>query len=629
MAQELYNEGRVVGFSAWEIFARDAIAHGLSPEDIPDEHEWLTDMLCNGSSMILRVDANTPKGYVDYPLPANTKLTAAGVIIGSLFIGTCDIACDEPGGDPNCHFATRVTSYGPLIKNVSGSGNHPGASPDNVPVATSDGYPDYSNYLDEIIEFVKINDGIVYSKTAQWIPTGDSAPYDDINPDYPSSQSVVRLYISEPINSDIYILLTGFEHKAFLEIISGWATSSGGVAAGGSTDISANNWQSGGMIGPETIPWASKIIFTVPSSAYSLSTNITRTMPKGASSIGTGDPITIDNKVNIRNYIEYKPNASPFIDFDSITLTDYYTRVKHFSTDPTITETVNAINRGFASSYNSLIAWYPGMSVSQVQIAINNDDASNFFPPALYAAKVSASGDQILIPMDTAAPGTVKCFDTKTEAINYRTLLPNNYAIYHNTENHTYSFVDGSDENNWFSSVKLDYLTAPIAKLTTNTKIAKFVALTDSTGSDYNLNGSAGTIGSAAPLRLRWVDLLDAIVENKTVDVLGTRLYNFGQELSSINTIGIDPQYAPITKIGTPQFVINPQSENSVSITQTTSYGSSLATVEKGKSIKTGTNYIEFTRTKSGGQTENLRLYISTESPGSENIPVGSIGIGW
>ena len=34
MAQELYNEGRVLGFSAWELFARDALDHGIPPEDI-------------------------------------------------------------------------------------------------------------------------------------------------------------------------------------------------------------------------------------------------------------------------------------------------------------------------------------------------------------------------------------------------------------------------------------------------------------------------------------------------------------------------------------------------------------------------------------------------------------------
>jgi len=629
MAQELYNEGRVVGFSAWEIFARDAIAHGISPEDIPDEHEWLTEMVCKGTSMILRVDANTPKGYIDYPLPADSKLTAAGVIIGSLFIGECDIACDQPGGDPTCNFATKVTSYGPLISNVSGSGKHPGSAPDNIPAILRDGYPDYSDYIDEITEFVKINDGIVYTKTAQWIPTSDGTPYDDINPDFPNSRCVVRLYISETINTSIYILLTGFEHKAFLDVISGWATSSGGVAVGGSTDITANNWQNGGMIGPETIPWASKIIFTVPSSAYSLSTNITRTLPKGASSFGDGDPITIDSKVHINNYIEYKPNVSPFIDFDSINLLDYYINVKHFSADPTITEQVTAINLGFVGSYNALIAWYPGMSSSQVATAVNDDDVSNFFPPALYAAKVASSGDQMLVPVDTAAPGTVKCFNTKEEAINYRTLLPNNFSIYHNTTNNTYSFVDGNDENNWFSSVKLEYLDAPIAKLTTSTKIAKFVALTNSSGVDYSTSGSSGQIATTASRTLSWSDMLTALKDNKTINILGTRLSTFSSELSSANTIGITNDNT-ITNLGATRLTVNPSAgADAIGITQTTSYNSSVATVDKGKSIKTGTNYIEFTHTKTNGQTENLRLYIATETPGTTNIPVGSIGIGW
>lgn len=623
MPQELYNEGRVVGFSAWEIFARDAIAHGISPEDIPDEHEWLTEMVCKGTSMILRVDANTPKGYVDYPLPSDSKLTAAGVIIGSLFIGECDIACDQPDGDPTCNFATKVTSYGPLISNLSGSGKHPGSSPDNIPAILVDGYPDYSGYVDEITEFVKINDGIVYTKTAQWIPTSDGSPYDDINPDFPNSRCVVRLYLSETINTSIYILLTGFEHKAFLDVISGWATSNGGVAAGGSTDITANNWANGGMIGPETIPWASKIIFTVPSAAYSLSTNITRTLPKGAENFGDGDPITIDSKVHISNYIEYKPNVSPFIDFDSINLLDYYFNIKHFSSDPTITEEISAVNLGFVGSYNALVAWYPGMSATAVETAVDDDDVSNFFPPALYATKVSSSGDQTMVPIDVAAPGTVKCFNTAQEAINYRTLLPNNFAVYHDTTNNTYSFVDGNNMNNWSSSAKIEYLTEPIAKVTTTSTSTKFVALNSSSNVDYDLNGGSGSISTKAPRALKWNDMLTALKDSKTLNILGDRLTTFATELATgeQGTIGTTASNK-ITEIGATKLTIEPGA-NGVSFTSTTAYSTKLATLGSGTSIKSGTNFIEF--------SNGLRLYILApgSTPPTSNVPVNSIGIGW
>ena len=626
MAQQIYNEGRVTGFSAWEIFARDALDHGIAPEDIPDEHEWLLSMMGRGASVVLKVPGGTPKGIYEKELPDGSTLTAAGVILGSPFMGTCDF-------DATSGFAKKITSYGPLISNTSTSA--PNNSGSNVPYKLSD----FDNYKGLVTEFVKINDGIVYTKYAKWMqtPDGSGDPYKDIDPRYATSKTVVRLYISEDIAAgvDISILLTGFDNKSFLRAVSGWSKDNGsGRAVGGSTDVNANGWKDGGMLGPSTIPWASKIILTVPNSAYTLSNTITRTLPADTE-YGDGNPIDIDG-ITIQNYLDYKMSTTPCVDLDSINLRDYYYKHGKLGSS-TLIEDIRDVNLGFTSSYNTLIAWYPGMSASRI-----NDEASasepsnaNFFPPALYATKVTKKGSLRFYPIDVAAPGTLKCFTTSEEAYNYTQLMPDNFAVYYNPSNKTYSFVKKGDENinNWYSTVKLEYLDyAPKMQISTNSVTAKLVALTDSTGADYDLHGSAGTIGSTAPSRLRWDDILDALVENKSIDVLGTRLYDFGQELSYHNTIGIDPQYAPITKIGTPQFVINPQSENPenrISITQTTSYGSSLATVEKGKSIKTGTNYIEFTRTKTGGQTENLRLYISTESPGSTNIPVGSIGIGW
>ena len=33
MAQEIYNEGRVVGLSAWEIYVKNALSDGVLPEN--------------------------------------------------------------------------------------------------------------------------------------------------------------------------------------------------------------------------------------------------------------------------------------------------------------------------------------------------------------------------------------------------------------------------------------------------------------------------------------------------------------------------------------------------------------------------------------------------------------------
>ena len=392
MAQELYNEGRVLGFSAWELFARDALDHGIPPEDIPDEHEWLTAMLCNGNAMILKVPLGTPAGVTDFDLPTGSTLSGSNTILGSLFIGTCE--CDASG------FATKVTSYGPLINNTSSS------SPTNNssnPVPYDHSTNPYLTYMGAITEFVKINDGIVYTKKAKWLrtPDGSGDPYKDIDPNYANSTTVVRLYLAEALNSDVYVLLSGFENKVFLNSIAGWARDNGGRSTGGSTDTDNNNWQNGNMLGPEIVPWATKIVFTVPSSAYTLSTNITRTIPRNQT-YGDGDEVNIAG-IKFHNYDNYKSNATPFIDFDSINLTDYYT-VHSFSTTPVLTEQISDVNFGFTQSYNAMLAWYPGMTDAQINSAKTAGSNANFFPPAIYAAKIIAKGQQTLVPLDVAAP---------------------------------------------------------------------------------------------------------------------------------------------------------------------------------------------------------------------------------
>ena len=89
MPQEIYNEGRVVGLSAWELFVKQALGDGMSPEVIPNEQQWLTSMIGMGSSMILKISADTQAGVHDYPLPINSNLSAAGVIIANPFMGDC------------------------------------------------------------------------------------------------------------------------------------------------------------------------------------------------------------------------------------------------------------------------------------------------------------------------------------------------------------------------------------------------------------------------------------------------------------------------------------------------------------------------------------------------------------
>ena len=159
MPQEIYNEGRVVGLSAWEIFKRQALGNGVSENDIPNEREWLASMVGSGASMILRIPSGTQAGINDFELPSGSSLSAAGIIIANPFIGTCEY--DESIGAAN--WAKKVTSYGPLILNNQEHYPNPQHT-EEVPEIPGD--TDYSSYINSINEFSKITDGIVYIKNA-------------------------------------------------------------------------------------------------------------------------------------------------------------------------------------------------------------------------------------------------------------------------------------------------------------------------------------------------------------------------------------------------------------------------------------------------------------------------------
>ena len=101
--------------------------------------------------------------------------------------------------------------------------------------------------------------------------------------------------------------------------------------------------------------------------------------------------------------------------------------------------------------------------------------------------------------------------------------------------------------------------------------------------------------------------------------MFGTKLRNFATELNTSNTIGITNA---TTQIGTKSLKLT-NSSGDYPVTMTTTYnsGANLATLGSGTSIKSGTNFIEF--------SNGLRLYISASNPGTSNVPIGSIGIGW
>lgn len=620
MAQEIYNEGRVVGLSAWEIFYKEAIGKGIIPDNIPAEPQWLASMIGMGNSMILRIPAGTSAGIHDFEVPQGCNLSAAGVVIANPFMGTCTW--------DTSNWATKVTSYSSLVLNTDVGGKNPPVTGSNT-VPCDDSSYTTGEFFDCVTEFTKLADGVVFIKNANWIPTPiGEFPEKDIDPNFNESAAVVRVYLSSATQHDVAVLLTGFTNKRILQTVSGYAIEGdAGVRISGSTDVENNDWMNGGMLGPEIIPWASKIVFMVPSAAYTLANSLSRTIPSDA----TYSDITIADAYTFKD-VSDTIRANSLIDFNSITLTDYYNQ-HSFTKDPTLQENISKVSIGAADGYNTLTAWYPGMSAAEINAteAITGPDAdakkkARFFPPALYATQITSAGDKILVPIDTAAPGTVKGFTDATQAYNYKVMVPDNYAIYNNVVNNTFSFATSdSDPNTWAGTAKIDYIDAPKAEVTAGNQKAKFVALTyydNGTYTDYPLGGTAGLIKVGPIDKLTWANMLDSLKTNKALDVLGQGLRNLGTELEASNTVGISNK---ITTVGADNIVLKAGSTPNVAVnvtaTAATSDSTHLATLENGTSLKVGTNFIEF--------GNGLRLYISGTNPGTSGVPDGSIGIGW
>lgn len=148
MAKEIYNEGRVVGLSAYELYLRHHKSSLENSTPPADEAAWLASSLGGGASLVLEVRPDrTPGDYV-VPLPDNSTLCGASTITCSLFDGDADF--DTQG------WATRITSYGQLIKFTNEI--HPEKDSNVVP----DGDPWTKLDRQKMVDYLSITDGLVY-----------------------------------------------------------------------------------------------------------------------------------------------------------------------------------------------------------------------------------------------------------------------------------------------------------------------------------------------------------------------------------------------------------------------------------------------------------------------------------
>ena len=437
MAQEIYNEGRVVGFSAWELYKRLALSKGVPEDDIPSEQEWLASSIGHGASMILQIPSGAT-GIIDIPLPTSSTLSAAGVITANPFIGDCEysditatqynVTTQTTSTLLGAGWAKKVTSYGGLINNNSSS------YPSSSDVPHSDTYLD-TNTKNQVLNYTKICDGIYYTKNAEWVDSVETTPTKDIDPNFSASSGVIRIYISGALTSRVQILFTGFIDKSILQGLCGYASDTG---VGGSTDTTNNKWPNGGMLGPDIFPWANKIVFITPTVIDNLISSFQRSIPQGE---GAGDLNNTEfiGTYTLTNLVNGTTNPNSIIDLSSIILTDYYKR-GHSYESSLITEGAESVELRNNDSYSVLTAWYPGLTAKKINDLKNDAYAQYFiFPPALYAARITTQGSANLVPLDTAAPGTIKIFKNQREATAYMTMLPNNFSLYTDGDNYYFS----------------------------------------------------------------------------------------------------------------------------------------------------------------------------------------------
>lgn len=354
MPRVLYNEGRVVGYSAYEIYVRHALA---SDPDAPpaSESEWLSSTLGLGSSMLLYVapEEASVNGahYVEFMLPITSRLCGASTILGSFFIGSGD----------GTVWSEKVASYGQLISNTSSlsptSSSIPTATITDIDQATSDALRD----------FCKIIDGVVV-QDGTWGSNSTSPPEKHLTPDF-TKKPKVRIQLRDRVINGFYVLLSGFTDSG---VIYGVSTTTGSETTAAP--------QNGDFLGPAVFPWATKIMFSIPTSAMSLigSSYYTRQFQYDS------NEITVD--------------YSAIIDFESADIPMYYSV---YDPDSAVDCTVSSVFT--AQSGATVLASRP--------VAGTVDDVPDIkLPPDLIGGKILSDGEYIFGPLASYSPYSIHLF---------------------------------------------------------------------------------------------------------------------------------------------------------------------------------------------------------------------------
>ena len=507
----IYNEGRVVGLSAYEIYVK----HFL--EDYPDdepatEREWLASNLAMGDSLLLRlsnvkVPENAKVGIIEIPLPEGSKLCAANTIIANFVFAsgaflTDPISVTSAYGSGSYRWHRNLYDVGQIMSNGQ-----------NVPAA---GYID-SNYLisippktikaigeDQNIQlkgYVSIYDGVVI-QPGTWSQSESQPDHMDFSPDL-TKPPVIRLMYTRDIYNTA-ILFTGFSHTTVVK---------GESALDYSMDSS--HPEDGDYLGPEAYPWVNRVVFSIPSTLI--------------------NSFYVDNfQRKIDAETNKAVNQLSIVDMNSSQASEYYAD----KPDAAIPQTINELNAIPGYTVNGAGDQKIGANV--ITLYSRRGPTA---PSALYQSQVPipdtyfAANEPIvqqpenvnMYPVDVVSPGTIKLFDGNTA---------NNQAkakALENNEFENYALI--RDGSYIVRQLQADGTVIPVAEVTStaidhsviNSGAAKAKKIITKTGTSsgsslYVPDGSITTpTSNLATDTVYWAALLEGLANNKGLDVLGER----------------------------------------------------------------------------------------------------------
>lgn len=491
MPRQIWNEGRVQGYSAYEIYLKQALS------DNPDlqpatEREWLASSIACGSSMVVKIPkTSNDNGYLDIALPENSKLCAANVIFANLFIGDCEY-------DANSYFAKRVINYGFCISNTLNI--HPNV--DGTQIPTTDDDISLESVLSYSKAYNKIIDGVVI-QPGKWKETGDeNGQYMDLSPDM-SKSPFIRIFYSGNIESSVQVMLTGFTIRS---VISG--------VCGIDGSYNATSPQDGTFLGPAQFPWAAKIIFS-QSTATSIS-------------------------LNISNYIRKIKGETAVSKLHGKSLVDMET------CDPSIFYSSNQPDAKIGFDSCSLDS--PDGKGNILTIHAKSEKYS----PAIYATRYDPDKDKYLSPFNVVGKGSVQMFDKSTSDADmkgYEKTYPGTFALRRKAD----GSVETVNENNEIVPVaSISHKDLSYTNIVANDKKARGVvssvgnkkALSISlSGNDDDNQATIGNDGTANTIiggtsfnkgamtklspsssNITLAYILEAIANNKSIDLLGDNM---------------------------------------------------------------------------------------------------------